>query len=340
MNEEYYKDLFFPSPPQSNGNYIFGLIVGALLLGFLALCCIFIIGLNFDAFLHIFEITFFLNESSITLIISSCIVILEVIYGYYARIWFKRRDVEHEQQLYESWSGERLELYSQLKGKMSELHLEQISYIDQMANQYKKKGGNMNRFSMILFVLFSMILFPLLILIPFTTPVEDILIMLILFIFCFGVGYSTIIIEPVINKIFSISDPYRHMKRAMKTANLNLLIIEVKRFEDAQLNRVSGEKSIDLTLFWFFKTQLFLLNGDLFYASQILTNLRKKIKQPLIFRGEVDLLLGLNYVNSDKENQALELLQEAGMIFTKNNIQEHSSIINETILIIKSKNAI
>lgn len=57
----------------------------------------------------------------------------------------------------------------------------------------------------------------------------------------------------------------------------------------------------------------------------------------MIFNDEIDLLLELNYINTEKEAQALELLQEAKIIFTKNKIIGPLSLINDKILYCKSK---
>lgn len=340
MNEDYYKKLRFPRPPVSNGSYIFELIFGAFFIGIIASIFLFIIGLNVYAVLHFFKIIVNLTEPNIILIAIIFNILVISIYSYFAIKWYKRRNVEHEQQVYDSWLEERLEFYTQLKSKMSELQLNPILYIDQITNQYEHQKGGMARFSLILFVFFSLIMFPAFILNPTTNLMEIILIELMIFISIFGVTYLAGFLEPIMNKLFSFQDPYRHMARALKTANINLLIIEVKRFEDSEINIVSGENSknvFGLSLFWFFKAELFILNGDIFYANQILTNLRKTVQKNLALLGEIDLLLASNYINSDKEDQALELFQEAQKIFTKNKITEPLSMINERILFLKSK---
>lgn len=204
--------------------------------------------------------------------------------------------------------------------------------------QYRSKIVNLKYQILFFLGLLSFFTIPMLILNTNITIWDKIWLFLTVILISFIIPVFSSALQLFTNKKFPNldQDPYRHLINALATANLEVLVNEVKRIENLF---IKGEtpKYLDRHLFWFFKAYLLLFNGDIKDACLILKSLKKFIRKRFALRGEIDLLLALNTSDAETNTETLQLLLEAKRIFTKTKILEPLTLINQQIMLLQSK---
>ena len=321
FKSDYYSKLTIPTTPLSDRRFSEGIFLVALIIFGISILFVNILR-SALIFFNIYPLQLFFSIDTYMVLFILFLIIFEFFSLRSMIIQLRTRNRQQILLLLDQWFDEQNQFYLTLKESS---HLETIPdpcpYFEDLLIQYYKVKNDFSLKKVFLGSLIFSLVFDIIFILARTSLINIIGISATFIIMFLFMG----IIAKLANKVdnsFSLkyhTGGYTVMIDSFLQSNFHLLVNEVRKFEfwsikNENANRSSSNARND-SLFWYFKSRLFMISGNYYDGSVILLALYKKFSSKYLFHAEIAYLLSQCYQHLGKDYDSQSYLSEALKLF-------------------------